>query len=1284
MPSVNKQQLIAVLPEYSNVIRGQQDAATITLHKDYVGNSINIGSITNVKVEYLNNDLVAFKTQEKTLGTLTYGSGESRNAISVSMTGDETLALTLDANNINGEVWVRLTVTEGISPVALPLLKLGNVYDAGANIGDMVASRYGMPSTVYGIKDLGSEYDGSNPAQGQIFFNSDLPSQVSKIKIAVKDDKGFRNEYLENLLEKRITVDGNSTNIFFTNTRNNSEYAVYKIASWNWVNVTDLDSANPNSEEDDDAIELYVEYDSNSTTPGETYKFTIGDDFGLFYETYNISAPSNVIVNVNGQAFNDIRTITMTGGLSASREVGTNEIQLQYAEAATSSGTSGSSGSSGETGAQGIVGERGIQGEVGATGEKGRPGDTGADGADGAQGNLGAQGPVGAFGQKGEVGVSGERYNTTSGNQLGIGWHTANVTLNTEPYLAWKPGQIVRIQRSAVVAQWQISEVVSYDSITGDLTIAPPSSFNDPMPIGTYSYSWKLYLAGLSGVNGTDGVDGVDGAQGAQGATGVTGDAGTNGTDGADSTVAGPAGTDGVDGAKGDQGDQGHQGDKGDQGFKGQTGAGGLAGTDGVDGVDGVDGAAGAQGPQGYKGSEGAYGNQGNKGNDGADGTIGEKGRPGDTGLKGDQGDKGVIGHSGMDGFDGNDGVQGIRGEKGDDGTTGDRGEKGTSGNQGAQGSKGQIGNQGAQGATGADGADGIVGEQGIQGDAGQKGDTGAQGGAGSTGPQGAQGATGAASNVAGPAGQKGETGPQGNPGNNGNNGADGAAGNQGAQGAQGATGANGNDGVKGDTGETGSAGNDGLAGSTGPQGPQGASGVKGDNGDAGPVGPQGNTGNGGLNGTPGADSTVAGPAGQKGETGTQGNPGNAGAKGDQGAAGAEGTKGDTGDTGSQGPQGATGANGNNGADSTVAGPTGPQGNPGIDGASGATGPKGLVGNKGDAGADSTVAGPTGPQGNVGPGITFKGDVALVTDLPVGSNSTGDAYIVQSNDSMWVWNGTQWVDGGSIQGAAGQKGDAGVKGDDGAAGPQGNPGADSTVAGPTGPQGNPGADSTVAGPTGPQGNPGADSTVAGPAGQKGETGADSTVAGPAGQKGDAGSTGVTGPTGPQGASGAGGGGGVKYLLRLEYDVNETLVTNNTTFVTATGFATAGASVVSQTANAGSNSGHNVTLNFSDTNPPTSIIGYGWNPATGNYTAAAYDRDTKQVQYEVGLGAFTNQSTTDGGSGDNGQWAGSSFSGAGSYNIKLDVDQSALTYGNAVAGAFGNPSKFPHAYLVISF
>ena len=291
----------------------------------------------------------------------------------------------------------------------------------------------------------------------------------------------------------------------------------------------------------------------------------------------------------------------------------------------------------------------------------------------------------------------------------------------------------------------------------------------------------------------------------------------------------------------------------------------------------------------------------------------------------------------------------------------------------------------------------------------------------------------------------------------------------------------------------------------------------------------------------------------------------------------------------------------------------------------------------------------------------MQGSVANVGALPSSGNTQGDAYINQTDDSLWIYDGSGFVSGGSIQGPAGAQGIQGLEGPQGPQGLGGANGAD--------------GDKGDKGDTGSQGLQG----IQGVTGSTGPGGAQGPI-GLTGDKGDQGDTGQKGDTG----AGGGGGGGKKYLLRLEYDVNESLITANTTFVAATGFETTGASVVSQSANSGSNTGHNVTLNFSDTNPPTAIIGYGWNPATGNYTAAAYDRDTKQVQYEVGIAAFTHQATTDGASGASGQWGGASFSGAGSYNVKLDVDQSALSYGNAVAGAFGNPSKLPHAYLIISF
>lgn len=133
-------------------------------------------------------------------------------------------------------------------------------------------------------------------------------------------------------------------------------------------------------------------------------------------------------------------------------------------------------------------------------------------------------------------------------------------------------------------------------------------------------------------------------------------------------------------------------------------------------------------------------------------------------------------------------------------------------------------------------------------------------------------------------------------------------------------------------------------------------------------------------------------------------------------------------------------------------GPVGPQGTPGVQGPQGPAGPQGpqgptgLQGPEGPSGS-SGPAGPTGPQGSQGPagiGINFKGQLATVANLPADA-AQGDAYLVQADDSLRVWDSgsTSWVNGGSIQGP---QGPAGVAGPAGATGPQG-------PAGPQGPQG---------------------------------------------------------------------------------------------------------------------------------------------------------------------------------------------------------------------------------------
>lgn len=59
-----------------------------------------------------------------------------------------------------------------------------------------------------------------------------------------------------------------------------------------------------------------------------------------------------------------------------------------------------------------------------------------------------------------------------------------------------------------------------------------------------------------------------------------------------------------------------------------------------------------------------------------------------------------------------------------------------------------------------------------------------------------------------------------------------------------------------------------------------------------------------------------------------------------------------------------------------------------------------------------------GPKGDQGTGLLLKGSVATEGDLPADNNKAGDAYLVAG--SLHVWDGTQWVDGGSIQGPSGE------------------------------------------------------------------------------------------------------------------------------------------------------------------------------------------------------------------------------------------------------------------------
>jgi hypothetical protein len=87
--------------------------------------------------------------------------------------------------------------------------------------------------------------------------------------------------------------------------------------------------------------------------------------------------------------------------------------------------------------------------------------------------------------------------------------------------------------------------------------------------------------------------------------------------------------------------------------------------------------------------------------------------------------------------------------------------------------------------------------------------------------------------------------------------------------------------------------------------------------------------------------------------------------------------------------------------------------------------------------------------------VNITGSFADPSQLPASGNS-GDSYLI--NEELYVWDGTQWVNVGNIQGPQGSAGATGAQGSTGATGatgPQGATGATGATGaqGPAGPQG---------------------------------------------------------------------------------------------------------------------------------------------------------------------------------------------------------------------------------------
>ena len=264
------------------------------------------------------------------------------------------------------------------------------------------------------------------------------------------------------------------------------------------------------------------------------------------------------------------------------------------------------------------------------------------------------------------------------------------------------------------------------------------------------------------------------------------------------------------------------------------------------------------------------------------------------------------------------------------------------------------------------------------------------------------------------------------------------------------------------------------------------------------------------------------------------------------------------------------------------------------------TGPQGLQGTTG-------VQGLQGLQGEYGPGFTIIGSIPGPGDQSVlntafGSAVTGDGVIDQSDDTLWIYDGVNWINIGSFRGV---QGFTGVQGTQGVQGPLGNEGIQGErghrgFQGERGVQGFQGTQGLlgfqgIQGRRGPQG-------VQGITGIQGDLGFQGTQ-GRAGPQGVQGTTGIQGDTGIQGSVGSYGG------VTFEFDFSTSVVAQDPTpgqfAINSTSAATASALFIDDLAKNGSDL--STLLNSIDTVP---------GPVKGYIQITRVDDIAEFITYEV--------------------------------------------------------------------
>jgi hypothetical protein len=163
--------------------------------------------------------------------------------------------------------------------------------------GDMLVSIFNISSIT-----------GQNPTEhGDISFNSSSPTDTTSVILNNINTEHIRLSSLENFLTKRIQTTGETGIITLINADAPTQYAVYKITSWQRIN---LDGNNSNTDFAD-AIKLNLQYEATTSSPViSNLEWVVGKNVSYQLESYtSVDGIKDDVTSVETQVIRTVNSV---------------------------------------------------------------------------------------------------------------------------------------------------------------------------------------------------------------------------------------------------------------------------------------------------------------------------------------------------------------------------------------------------------------------------------------------------------------------------------------------------------------------------------------------------------------------------------------------------------------------------------------------------------------------------------------------------------------------------------------------------------------------------------------------------------------------------------------------------------------------------------------------------------------------------------------------------------------------------------------------------------------